>query len=84
MKYRRRIYYSAAQRAEIWDRWQRGESMSSIGRTFQRRRYNLSTRARGDQKLNHFLISALPSELQRRDTVAIADVRVRAAVEECL
>ena len=23
MKYRRRIYYSAAQRAEIWDRWQR-------------------------------------------------------------
>ncbi len=25
MKYHRRIYYSAAQRAEIWDRWQRGE-----------------------------------------------------------
>ncbi len=36
MKYRRRIYYSAAQRAEIWDRWQRGESMSSIGRRFDR------------------------------------------------
>lgn len=36
MKYRRRIYYSAAQRAEIWDRWQRGESMSSIGRVFDR------------------------------------------------
>lgn len=36
MKYRRRIYYSAAQRAEIWDRWQRGESMSSIGRAFDR------------------------------------------------
>lgn len=36
MKYRRRIYYSAAQRAEIWDRWQRGESMSSIGRLFDR------------------------------------------------
>ena len=36
MKYRRRIYYSAAQRAEIWDRWQRGESMSSIGRRFER------------------------------------------------
>lgn len=35
MKYRRRIYYSA-QRAEIWDRWQRGESMSSIGRRFDR------------------------------------------------
>ena len=31
MKQRRRIYYSAAQRAEIWDRWKAGESMSSIG-----------------------------------------------------
>jgi hypothetical protein len=36
MKRRRRIYYSAAQRAEIWDRWQAGESMSSIGRRFDR------------------------------------------------
>jgi len=36
MKYRRRIYYSSEQRAEIWDRWQRGESMSSIGRRFDR------------------------------------------------
>ena len=36
MKQRRRIYYSATQRAEIWDRWQRGESMSSIGRGFER------------------------------------------------
>lgn len=36
MKQRRRIYYSAAQRAEIWDRWQAGESMSSIGRRFHR------------------------------------------------
>jgi len=32
MKQRRRIYYSAAQRSEIWDRWQAGEPMSSIGR----------------------------------------------------
>ncbi len=36
MKYRRRIYYSPTQRAEIWDRWQRGESMSSIGWVFDR------------------------------------------------
>jgi IS30 family transposase len=36
MKQRRRIYYSAAQRAEIWDRWKAGESMSSIGRQFDR------------------------------------------------
>jgi hypothetical protein len=29
MKQRRRIYYLAAQRSEIWDRWQAGEAMSS-------------------------------------------------------
>lgn len=34
MKCRRRIRYTAEQRAEIWDRWQRGESMNSIGRAF--------------------------------------------------
>lgn len=36
MKYRRRIYFSREQKSEIWDRWQRGESMSSIGRGFDR------------------------------------------------
>ena len=36
MKQRTRIYYTAEQRADIWDRWQRGESMSSIGRLFER------------------------------------------------
>jgi hypothetical protein len=36
MKQRRRIYYSAVQRTEIWDRWQAGESMRSIGRRFDR------------------------------------------------
>ena len=36
MSYRRRIYFTNEQRSEIWDRWQRGESMSSIGRGFDR------------------------------------------------
>ena len=36
MKHRTRIYFSAKQRADIWDRWQRGESMSAIGRLFER------------------------------------------------
>ncbi|MDT7040789.1 IS30 family transposase [Candidatus Nitronereus thalassa] len=36
MKHRTRIYFSAEQRADIWDRWQHGESMSSIGRLFER------------------------------------------------
>ncbi len=36
MSYRRRIYFTHDQKAEIWDRWRRGESMSSIGRGFDR------------------------------------------------
>jgi IS30 family transposase len=36
MKQRRRIYYSAVQRAEIWDHWKRGETMHAIGRLFDR------------------------------------------------
>ena len=36
MVYRTRIKYTAAQRAEIWDRWQHGESLNSIGRLFDR------------------------------------------------
>ena len=36
MAHRSRIYYTAEQRAEIWDRWQRGESLNAIGRVFDR------------------------------------------------
>ena len=36
MKHRTRMYFSTDQRADIWDRWQRGESMSAIGRLFER------------------------------------------------
>src|ERR1700727_3752237 len=36
MKRRPRIHYSAALRSEIWDRWQAGEPLSSIGRRFDR------------------------------------------------
>jgi len=36
MKYRRRIFFTDKQKSEIWDRWQRGGSMSSIGRGFER------------------------------------------------
>ena len=38
MKRRPRIHYSAALRSEIWDRWQAGEPMSSIGRRLDRKR----------------------------------------------
>ena len=36
MALRPRIYYNAEQKAEMWDRWQRGESLTSIGRGFDR------------------------------------------------
>ena len=36
MGYRRRIYFTEKQKSEIWDRWQGGESMRSIGRLFDR------------------------------------------------
>jgi len=32
MVYRTRINYTAEQKAEMWDRWQRGESLKAIGR----------------------------------------------------
>ena len=36
MTYRTRIKYTAEQKAEMWDRWQRGESLNSIGPAFDR------------------------------------------------
>ena len=36
MTNRTRIHYTTVQKAEMWDRWQRGESMNSIGRAFDR------------------------------------------------
>ena len=36
MKQRPRIYYSETQKAFMWDRWQKGESVSSIARHFDR------------------------------------------------
>ena len=36
MAYRTRIFFTDKQKVDIWDRWQRGESMSSIGRVFDR------------------------------------------------
>ena len=36
MAYRKRIYYTAAQKAEMWDRWQKGETLHAIARLFDR------------------------------------------------
>ena len=42
MAYRTRIYYTDTQKAEMWDRWQRGETFHSIARLFDR--YHTSVR----------------------------------------
>jgi len=36
MKYPTRIYYTETDKAEMWDRWQKGESLNSIARHFGR------------------------------------------------
>ena len=36
MPYPKRIYYSEAQKAMMWDRWQRGESLHDIAKLFDR------------------------------------------------
>src|SRR6202171_3850758 len=36
MKQRPRIYYSASQRALIWERWRKGETLHQIARVFDR------------------------------------------------
>jgi hypothetical protein len=36
MKYPTRIYYTEADKALMWDRWQKGESLNAIARHFGR------------------------------------------------
>jgi len=64
MAYRKRIYYTEKQKSEIWDRWQRGESMNSIGRLFDRKSssiYPLLSRTGGirppERKRSRFALS---------------------------
>jgi hypothetical protein len=36
MKQRRRIYYSETQKALMWERWKKGESLQKIAQLFDR------------------------------------------------
>ncbi len=42
MKQRPRIYYSDSQKAMMWDRWQKGESLHAIARLFDRGRSSIA------------------------------------------
>ena len=82
MSYRRRIYFTDKQKAEIWDRWQRGESMSSIGRGFDRDSssiYPLISRAGGirplDRKRSRLALTLVEREIISRGIVACQSIR---------
>ena len=52
MKRRARIRYSEADKALLWDRWQKGDSMNEIERLFDR--YHSSVqRILSENSLNH-------------------------------
>ena len=42
MKYRKQIRYSEKQKSQMWDRWQKGESLHSIARLFDRGHSSIS------------------------------------------
>lgn len=83
MRYRRhRIYFTNEQKANIWDRWQRGESMSSIGRGFDRDSssiYPLISRTGGirplDRKRSRLSLTLVEREIISRGIVACQSVR---------
>ncbi|MBL6942401.1 MAG: IS30 family transposase [Rhodospirillales bacterium] len=82
MKRRHRIYFTSDQKSEIWDRWQRGESMSSIGRGFDRDSssiYPLLSRAGGirppDRKRSRLALTLLEREVISRGIAACYSIR---------
>ncbi len=82
MSYRRRIYFTSEQKSEIWDRWQRGESMSSIGRGFDRDSssiYPLLSRTGGirppDRKQSRLALTLVDREIISRGVAASRTMR---------
>ena len=82
MSYRRRIYFTSEQKSEIWDRWQRGESMSSIGRGFDRESssiYPLLSRTGGirppKRKRSRLALTLNERELISRGLAAVHSLR---------
>ena len=72
MAYRRRHFFTDKQKSEIWDRWQRGESMSSIGRGFDRASssiYPLLARTGGIRPLDR-MRSRLALSLAEREDIS--------------
>ncbi len=82
MGYRRRIYFTTEQKCEIWDRWQRGCSMSSIGRLFERGSssiYPLLSRTGGirppDRRRSRLALTLVEREVISRGIAALRSIR---------
>jgi IS30 family transposase len=82
MKRRRRLYFTPEQKTEIWDRWQRGDSMSSIGRGFDRDSssiYPLLSRAGGirpaERKRSRLALTLSEREAISRGVAACHSIR---------
>ena len=86
MKQRPRIYYSDSQKALMWDRWQKGESMNAIGRLFdrghssiQRILLEMGGRPPTPRKRSRLSLSVAEREEISRGVVAGQSLRVIAA-----
>jgi len=82
MKYRQRTFYTDSQKSEMWDRWQRGESLSSIGRGFNRASssiYPLLSKTGGirppKRKRSRLALTLLERELISRGIAALRSIR---------
>lgn len=82
MSYRRRIYFTSEQKSDIWGRWQRGESMSSIGRLFDRESssiYPLLSRTGGirppDRRRSRLALTLVEREIISRGVAACQSIR---------
>ncbi|MBT3988982.1 MAG: IS30 family transposase [Rhodospirillaceae bacterium] len=87
MSNRRRIYFTSEQKSAIWDRWQRGESMSSIGRSFDRDSssiYPLLSRTGGirppNRKRSNLALTLVEREEISRGIVAERSIRSMASL----
>ena len=82
MSYRSRINFTSEQKSEIWDRWQLGESMSSIGRVFDRESssiYPLLSRTGGIRppvrKRSRLALTPVEREIISRGVAACHSIR---------
>jgi IS30 family transposase len=87
MKRRKRVYYSQAQKDEMWDRWQRGESLHEIARSFDR--YHSSVQGiisrHGGIRPRQRVRSRLSLTLDDRETISrgiASELSVRAIARE--